>query len=857
MEWRTIRDRARAGAVRVRARVGAWLRGGPRVPGRPGRVRLPTWRQVGLGVVLLAAFLWLLWERCGIAGCPNVERLVSYQPGGASVLLDQEGEPFADLSPVGWAVVPLESLPAYVPEAFLAVEDKRFHEHGGVDWRRVFGALAADLRAGGFVQGFSTITMQLARNVFPERLPGQERTPWRKLLEVRVAREIEDRFTKAEILELYLNHIYFGEGAYGIEAAARNYFDRPAERLTLAQAALLAALVKGPAIYSPRRHPERARARRNLVLSLMAAQGRATPEEVAAASDAGLGVRRTRRPRTAEPGFAPYFADAVRRVLEERFGEEIYTAPLRIHTTLDRRAQRAAEQALARQLAAIEDGVYGRAEGERYRADAEAGDNGTGYLQGAVVVLAADSGDVLALVGGRDYRHSPFNRATRARRQLGSAFRPFVYAAALSEGYAPSQQLADAPLRMELAGGEVWEPHNFTGEFEGTVTLRDALVRSKNVPTVRLAAAVGTGEVARLARAAGLEGPIPVLPSMALGTASATPLQAAAAYTPFANLGMAVEPRFVLRIEGPDSNVVWKSRGARRRRVLEPAVAYLLTDMLEDALDEGTGAGVRRAGYRGVGAGKTGTTNDGTDAWFVGYTPDLVASVWIGFDRPQPIVSRATGGRLAAPVWGRLMRQIYRDREAPERWEAPEQIIERRVDPSTGLVLAEGCDPARGRARREIFIRGMGPAASCPRGGEREAGPSVLDRVVAWVRNAWSDASRWLASHFGREEDSPAASRRDRFLGTPRLPRVDEVPTPEVSPELYRAPTYDLEITIPEGPPLAPETAGVPEVLGEPEVPGGPVPPPGDTLPPVPADSGRAAPAPDTATLSPPETVAR
>ncbi|MBI4409006.1 MAG: transglycosylase domain-containing protein, partial [Gemmatimonadetes bacterium] len=337
------------------------------------RLRRPTVREALFGVAILLLLLWVAWERCGMRGCPNVERLASYQPGGASVLLDRAGRPFADLAPVERAVVSLDSLPAYVADAFIAVEDKRFYQHTGVDWRRVVGAALADLRARGFVQGFSTITMQLARNVFPDRLPGARRTLKRKLLEIRVAREIEGKFSKGEILELYLNHIYFGRGAYGIEAAAQHYFRRPARRLTLAQAALLAALPKSPSTYDPRRYAESARGRRNLVLALMAEQGRVHAEEAESARAARLGVRREPPPRQEPAGLGPYFAEVVRRELEDRFGDLVYTAPLRIRTSLDRRFQQAAEEELSRQLRAIEAGAFGRFHGPRYRRELEAG----------------------------------------------------------------------------------------------------------------------------------------------------------------------------------------------------------------------------------------------------------------------------------------------------------------------------------------------------------------------------------------------------------------------------------------------------------------------------------------------------
>jgi penicillin-binding protein 1A len=741
--------------------------------------------------------LWLLWQRCGLSGCPNVEALAAYQPGGASVLLDREGEEFATLSPIEHAVVALADLPDYVPAAFIAVEDKRFREHRGVDLRRVVGALLANVKARGVAQGFSTITMQLARNVWPERLPGQQRTLSRKILEIRVARDIERKFSKDEILQLYLNNIYFGSGAYGIEAAARNYWRKPARELTLAEAALLAGMPKSPTAYNPRRYRERARERRDLVLSLMAAQRVAPLEDIEEAKESSVRVRRDPPAQREKVPVAPWFVESVRRVLEDRFGEDIYTSPLRIHTTLDRRAQRIAEQQLRRQLSNIENGVYGRFSGPRYRAGAELEEDPE-YLQGAVVLMAASSGAVRALVGGRDYTQSRFNRATRARRQAGSAFKPFVFATALAEGYPPSQLISDSTLRMELPGGEVWEPQNITGDFEGIVSLRAALVRSRNVPTIRLAQDVGIDDVRRLATRAGVHSEIPELPSMAIGSGGVTPLEITAAYSTFASLGESVAPRFVTRVENGDGKVIWRNP-PNRRDVLDREVAFLVTDMLRDAVDHGTGTAVRRAGYEGVAAGKTGTTNDGADAWFVGYTPEYVATVWVGFDRPAAIVSDASGGRLAAPVWARVMSGVY-GRRRSAAWERPEDIIERSVDPQTGYVLVEGCRPKRGTARTELFIDGTEPPYTCPEGKPEPGARDVFDRFEEWLGTLWYRTSRWLARHVGTEE--PRAPEPDeRYLGVPRLPRAIDVPEIEIE-EPLGVPVPELDTMQVEIPPL-------------------------------------------------------
>jgi penicillin-binding protein 1A len=744
--------------------------------------RLPKLRTLAIAAVLGLAVAFLLWRRCGFSGCPNVDQLAAYQPGNQSVLYDASGKKFDELTPIAHQVVQIESLPEYLPAAFVAVEDKRFYEHNGVDGRRVLGALAADIKAMSFVQGFSTITMQIGGTIWRDRVKRTKKTIGRKFVEVRLAREIESKYSKDEILELYLNNVYFGGGAYGVEAAARNYFRKAAKDLTVAQAAMLAALPKSPTIYDPRRSGDRAKRRRDLVLSLMAQQGKITAEQADRAKAERLSARRDPAPRRSESGVAPYFVEAVRRVLEEKFGEELYTTPLRIYTTLDRNAQRAAEEELARQLRAVENGSFGKFTGKRYSAKEPAHDE-TSYLQGAAVIMNAQTGAVLAHVGGRDFKQSRFDRLTRAKRQAGSAFKPFVYAAALSEGFAPSQHIMDDSLTMELPGGEVWSPRNFTNDFAGEVTLREALVESRNIPTIRLAATVGLRDVARVARQSGIRSTIDETPAMPIGTAAVTPLELARAYTTFATLGTTVQPRWIDRVEDADGNVVWQPAVAKSE-VLDNGVAYLVTDMLSEAVRRGTGTAVRNAGYRGPAAGKTGTTNDGADVWFVGYTPKHVAAVWMGFDDPKPILKNASGGRIAAPVWGRMMRRVYANGRTPAGWERPETIVEHQVDPATGLLLPAGCRPRRARAGdEELFLKYAQPASACPR-GKPEHEPTFFDRAFAWMKVRWHDAGSWIASHFGREEK--AEQKPEPYLGVPRLPDALDAP-----PDSLVIPPYD------------------------------------------------------------------
>lgn len=743
-------------------------RTGPRLP--PAKTAL-----LALAIATPVILLGFAWNRCLFTECPDVSRLSSYRPGGAPVLVDRHGRPIGDLAPVEGELVTLKSLPPHVADAFVAVEDRRFRDHGAVDLPRVLAASVANVRERRVDQGFSTITMQLARNVFPDQLPASRRTLSRKLLEVRVAQEIERSFSKDEILEMYLNHIYFGHGARGVEAAARHYFGRPARELDVAQAAVLAAMPKAPTHYDPLRRPERAKERRDLVLTLMERQGRLTADAARAARAQPL--RLAARPAAAgEAPLAGWFVEEVRRELEETLGSDLYDEKLRVHTTLDADVQAAAQEELVRQIESVEKGALGRFGGPvRTQAPAEDAET-TPYLQGAVVALDVATGDVLAWVGGRDFRESRFDRVRGAHRQLGSAFKPFVYAAALNAGRMMSQPLVDEPLRMAMDRRTTWQPKNFDGAFEGRVTLRDALVRSKNVPTVRLATDVGYDLVARVAEDAGLED-VPRLPSMALGTASVSPLQLAGAYTAFAGLGEAVTPRLVTKVERANGEVLWEAPPAERRRVMTPAVAYVVTDALREALSRGTGAEVRRSGFRAPAAGKTGTTNEGTDAWFVGYTPSMVAAVWMGFDEQRPIMERATGGRLAAPVWARMMMRFASARSGPD-WPRPADVVEGRVDPATGLLIASGCPPWEGSGRRELFLRAYTPVSACPSPLPPEAhDPAAPDALY--------DDEEGLQTGLPVVEVTPAsaepAADAPRFY-TPAPPAPEAPATPEPQP---------------------------------------------------------------------------
>jgi penicillin-binding protein 1A len=676
-----------------------------------------------VAVVVVGLFIW---NHCGFRGCPEVKRLNGYVPDRASVLKDRMGAEIGKLFMTRQRVmVRLGELPKYVPVAFVAMEDRRFWEHKGVDWVRVFGAAYRNIKELGIEEGSSTITMQVARNVFPERLPANQRTIWRKISEAKVALLIEQNYSKHQILELYLNQIYFGNGAYGIQAASEEYFGKPASKLTLAEAATLAALPRAPSRLNPRRNPRLAMKGRAVVLRLMMAQGQITPAQVDQASREELRLRRG-VPRTNAK--APYFVEAVRRQVENELGDVIYTDGYTIETTLDQKTQQIADEELGKQLRTIESGAYGSFRHPVYAqalADTATNADGTTYLQAALLFMDPRTGDIRAMIGGRDYLDSQYNRALRAKRQPGSLFKPFVFAAAIADGYPPSLQIVDEPVRVVMSDGAGWAPRNEDGIYAGTVTMRQALAVSSNVATVRLATKVGLNRIIDMAHRIGVEERIPAIPSIVLGSVEMTPLDITAAYATFATLGNHPEPRLVTRVLDARGRVVWQRRPSSTR-VLDPAIAFVVTNMMKDVIDRGSATAVRDVGYNGVAAGKTGTSNDAADAWFVGFTPGLVGTIWLGFDRRTGIVPGGKAGELAAPIWGRIMARLD---ERSRDWTKPSGLESRLVD-DNGNVYALRCrTPA---ARPEYFIKGTAPRASCE--ATRAAPPK---KKREWLRRLW------------------------------------------------------------------------------------------------------------------------
>lgn len=647
--------------------------------------------------------------------------------GNRLALAELEPELIAAFYDQSWEerdLVRLEEAPRHLINAVLAAEDSRFFRHGGIDLRSMARALWIDLKQGAIVQGGSTLTQQLVKNFYLN----QERTVTRKVNEVFMALILDLRYSKNQILEAYLNEIYFAQsgtmGIYGIGRASRYYFGKRPHELTLAESALLAGMIKSPNMLSPFRDPVRATARRNAVLDRMRALAMIGSAEYDQANREPV----PSRPPIQQERIAPYFVDFVRQQLAERYSPDILTSEgLKVFTTLDLQEQRLAEEAVSKGLKRLE------RQSPRLRRD-----DAMKPLQASLIALQPQTGQIKAMVGGRDYAASQFNRATQARRQPGSLFKPFVYLAALTRArtpdgspYTPATLIDDAPI--SIASGEgVWSPQNYDKTYYGTVTLRTALENSLNVATARLADTIGIDNVSATARSMGIKSPLMNVPSLALGTSEVSPLEIATGYSTIANGGIQVDPLAVKEVVSGDGRVL-ERRTFEMKSALTPQQAYLMTHLLEGVVEHGTGRGVRSRGLMRPVAGKTGTTSNYKDAWFAGFTPDLLGLVWVGYDEGEPIPPdeytanpdagsgpRLTGAQAALPIWTEFMKGATAGYPVA-RFEAPPGIIFEAIDPKSGQISDRSCPGGV----EEAFIEGTEPDRHC---GDSERVPNKLYR---------------------------------------------------------------------------------------------------------------------------------
>ena len=629
----------------------------------------------------------------------EIERIENASTGAAVNVVVLEPEPvsaFLGEDREQRDLIEISAAPPHLVDAIYAVEDKRFEEHHGIDLQRVVGALLANVKAGRVRQGASTLTQQLVKNFFLT----PERTLSRKLREAAMAVVVEARYSKPEILQAYLNEIYLGQRGstqvHGVGEGARLYFGKRVHDLTLAESALLAAIIQSPNRISPHRRPELALARRNLVLSLMLEQNRISPGRYEVARGEPLRLAAVSQ----DSGEARYFLDALSQQLPAVYDEGVLSSEgLRIYSTLDPRIQRSAARALKAGL-------------ERIEARLPDSTAGAQPLQGCLLAMRPQTGEILALVGGRDYGASQWNRCVHARRQVGSVFKPIVYVAALAPESGPvvtlADRLEDAPVEIEdPQTDEPWRPENYDHRFRGSVSVREALERSLNVPAVRLGQRVGIARVAAMAQSLGITSPLPLVPSLALGTAEVAPLEVARAYATLANGGRRPTPRMFVDVVGAGGLAKENRPLQGSVPALDPAAAYLAVSLLEGVVDRGTAARVRSRGMKGPIAGKTGTTDDEFDLWFVGFTPELVAVVWVGFDEPSPVGLPSSRGAL--PIWTDFVSDVLGSR-VRGRFPRPSGLEELFIDPSSGALALEGCP----RREAEFFLRGTAPEQTCP-----------------------------------------------------------------------------------------------------------------------------------------------
>jgi len=634
-------------------------------------------------------------------GLPSLKLIERYKPPLATEVFDRNGVPIYQFYIERRSSVSLRKVPKDLINAFIALEDRKFYQHWGIYLPGILRALYVDLTRGRVAQGASTITQQLARNMFLT----QKRNLKRKIREAVLAIRIERTFSKDQILERYLNQIYFGHGVYGVEAASRYYFGKSVSDLNLAECAMLAAIPRSPLLYSPYRNFKRAKRRQKLVLRIMKEGGFITDAEMKQALATPIALAGPQEERV--EGIAPYFLDMVRKYVVQRYGEDfLYTSGGKIYTTLDLELQKIAEAAVDSFLDLYE---------EEYDLEPKKADyvrdtlNPPQYLQGALVAMDPYTGEIRALVGGRDYDDSKFNRVTQMRRQPGSAFKPFVYTAAIDNGYNPSDMLMDVPLALRIPGvEELWYPENYDGRYLGPITLRRALALSRNLATAHLILELGPSVVAEYARKMGIESSVPPYPSIALGSPTLSLLEITRAYATIANLGSKIDPYFVARIEDPEGRIL-EENFPRTVQVLDSSTAYIMVDMLKSVIEEGTGRLAWMSyGLQGAMAGKTGTTNEYRDTWFIGFSPRLLAGVWVGFDSLRTITEGAVGARFALPIWATFMREAGAVDTLVD-FPIPEGVAWAEVCSQTGMLATPYCP----ETRMEIFKVDNIPTVSC------------------------------------------------------------------------------------------------------------------------------------------------
>ncbi len=653
---------------------------------------------------------------------PSLSQLHNIEPSLSTKLYGADGTLIKEFYIERRTLIPLKELPPYLVDALLATEDRRFYHHWGIDLLGILRALASNITRGEITQGASTITQQLSRTLFLNL----DQTLSRKTKEALTALRIERTYSKDEILEMYLNQCYFGKGAHGIQAAAQAYFSKKAQELTLPECAFLVGILKNPSRYSPFRHPDLALRRRNLVLRSMVDNRQLSQQEYDSLKTLPLQLD----PSSSRTGTGAYFSEMVRQYLIVEYGEEsLYSGGLSVYTTLNPEMQKTAEEIINNQLAlqqknfesshsldedeyttVVTDTVEGKVKRRRVFKE----------LQAALVAIDNRNGNILAMVGGKDFGKSEFNRAVQAPRQPGSAFKPFVWTAALEHGFKPTDIIYDTPVILQAGDGTEWNPGNFDNAYRGPMTLREALRISRNVVSVKLVQKVTPQEVVKYAHLLGVNSYLAPYPSISLGATEVNLLELTRAYSVFPNGGVKVEPRYILNIKDRYGNVLEDNRAVKKEEVLDPQTAYIMTSMLRSVIDDGgTGYPARLWGFDRPAGGKTGTTDWNMDTWFIGFTPQITVGVWVAFDDKTSLGKHGTGTEVALPIWTEFMKFASSNMEVLD-FEKPEGVFLRTVCLESGLLATNRCP----NTATDLFTERTEPREYCNLHPSKELPPA-------------------------------------------------------------------------------------------------------------------------------------
>jgi penicillin-binding protein 1A len=692
-------------------------------------------RTLVIRAVYLIAFAAVVAVLCAslvmrkiLADIPSVDKLDEYKPSLTTCIYDINSQVIAEFAVEKRTMLPLTSVPIDMQNAVIAMEDKDFFKHWGISPKGIARALLRDLMHTRVAQGGSTITQQLSRNIFLEK-EKREKTISRKIKEIVLALQIENNFSKQEILQLYLNQIYFGGGVLGVQAAAKLYFGKDVPEMNLAECALLAGIIPSPERFSPFSSPEKARLRRYLVLDRMLAEHYITPKEMEDANKAPFPTEKS----TLLSSHAPYFVEYVRQQLEPKYGfAQLWQGGLKIYTTLDLSMQVPAEDIMEKYLVKYDsDSVKSRQ--TTVRDETEVSSGAAQGLQGAFVILDVKTGAIKAMIGGRNYRDSKFNRVTQAARQAGSTFKPFVWMSALLNGYTPATIVEDSPMAYYYDGKDwrllegatdqysintaiqpfvgnkdfsIWVPNDFDSKFLGSITLRRALELSRNLASVYLVTRIGPTQVVDVGHKAGIKRNLEAVPSIGLGTSLVSPIEMVSAFSTFGNGGIHVEPFGVLKVVDNQGKVL-QEYVPDEQETFTPQTSYVLVNMMKGVVQRGTGSYAARL-KRPI-AGKTGTSQDSKDMWFIGMTPDLAAGAWMGYDDMTSLPMKDwTGGGTVVPWWTEIMETVLKDQPIRD-FPVPEGIVFVTIDPDTGKLALPTCK----KKLLEAFIRGSEPSVFC------------------------------------------------------------------------------------------------------------------------------------------------